>query len=216
MRMSRKFQFALAALSVSMAGFTAMPVANASTVSTCQSVSFTNGGYDGTGANCPADTIFTNTPDPTSNAAPQLQDGKLNGSPLLGSFSGAGTFPSLDGGTFAITENAADTSGTWSFSGTTGDLFPAEVLISGGSNWFFTLTGGATSGTWSTCPSGLGGSLCLENPPGNAVQTLSHIAFFDGAETPVPAALPLFATGLGAMGLLGWRRKRKNTAAVAA
>jgi hypothetical protein len=31
--------------------------------------------------------------------------------------------------------------------------------------------------------------------------------------TPIPAALPLFATGLGALGLLGWRRKRKNAAA---
>jgi hypothetical protein len=31
--------------------------------------------------------------------------------------------------------------------------------------------------------------------------------------TPLPAALPLFATGLGAMGLLGWRRKRKALAA---
>jgi hypothetical protein len=36
------------------------------------------------------------------------------------------------------------------------------------------------------------------------------------AATPLPAALPLFATGLGAMGLLGWRRKRKNNAAVTA
>ena len=27
--------------------------------------------------------------------------------------------------------------------------------------------------------------------------------------TPLPAALPLFATGLGAVGLFGWRRKRK-------
>ena len=27
--------------------------------------------------------------------------------------------------------------------------------------------------------------------------------------TPLPAALPLFATGLGAMGLFCWRRKRK-------
>ena len=27
--------------------------------------------------------------------------------------------------------------------------------------------------------------------------------------TPLPAALPLFASGLGALGLLGWRRKRK-------
>ena len=33
---------------------------------------------------------------------------------------------------------------------------------------------------------------------------------------PLPAALPLFATGLGGLGLLGWRRKRKVSAAVAA
>jgi hypothetical protein len=31
--------------------------------------------------------------------------------------------------------------------------------------------------------------------------------------TPLPAAFPLFASGLGVMGLLGWRRKRKNAAA---
>jgi hypothetical protein len=35
-------------------------------------------------------------------------------------------------------------------------------------------------------------------------------------ETPLPAALPLFVTGLGALGLLGWRRKRKGAAALAA
>jgi hypothetical protein len=39
-------------------------------------------------------------------------------------------------------------------------------------------------------------------------------AFFDNFsitvnQTPLPAALPLFGTGLGALGLLGWRRKRK-------
>jgi PEP-CTERM motif len=33
---------------------------------------------------------------------------------------------------------------------------------------------------------------------------------------PLPATLPLFATGLGALGLLGWRRKRKNAAAMIA
>jgi hypothetical protein len=27
--------------------------------------------------------------------------------------------------------------------------------------------------------------------------------------TPLPAALPLFATGIGAMGFVGWRRKRR-------
>jgi hypothetical protein len=35
------------------------------------------------------------------------------------------------------------------------------------------------------------------------------------AATPLPAALPLFATGLGALGLLGWRRKRKAVALAA-
>jgi hypothetical protein len=34
--------------------------------------------------------------------------------------------------------------------------------------------------------------------------------------TPLPATLPLFASGLGALGFFGWRRKRKNAAALAA
>ena len=33
--------------------------------------------------------------------------------------------------------------------------------------------------------------------------------------TPLPAALPLFASGLGALGLLGWRKKRKAAALAA-
>jgi hypothetical protein len=32
------------------------------------------------------------------------------------------------------------------------------------------------------------------------------------AATPLPAALPLFGTGLGALGLFGWRRRRKARA----
>jgi uncharacterized protein (TIGR03118 family) len=32
--------------------------------------------------------------------------------------------------------------------------------------------------------------------------------------TPLPASLPLFATGLGVLGLLGWRRKRKVRASL--
>jgi hypothetical protein len=48
------------------------------------------------------------------------------------------------------------------------------------------------------------------NPPGSAGSWSSV------STTPLPAALPLFATGLGALGLLGWRRKRKNAAAIAA
>ena len=38
------------------------------------------------------------------------------------------------------------------------------------------------------------------------------VSFVSAATTPLPGALPLFATGLGALGLLSWRRKRKNGA----
>ena len=31
------------------------------------------------------------------------------------------------------------------------------------------------------------------------------------SQVPLPATLPLFATGLGALGLLGWRRKKAAT-----
>ena len=36
------------------------------------------------------------------------------------------------------------------------------------------------------------------------------------SSTPLPGTLPFFASGLGALGLFGWRRKRKNAAALAA
>ena len=45
------------------------------------------------------------------------------------------------------------------------------------------------------------------------VSTVSN--FISPSPVPLPAALPLFATGLGAMGLFGWRKKRKAAAALA-
>jgi hypothetical protein len=47
---------------------------------------------------------------------------------------------------------------------------------------------------------------------GKASLTISLIGEGIEATTPLPAALPLFASGLGALGLLGWRRKKKAAA----
>ena len=58
----------------------------------------------------------------------------------------------------------------------------------------------------------VGGPYCAEGGGENAINFAFRIA---DAETPLPAALPLFATGLGALGLLGWRRKRKAAALAA-
>ena len=51
---------------------------------------------------------------------------------------------------------------------------------------------------------------------GNDVIIAEYIPTGGGGQgqTPIPAALPLFATGLGGLGLVGWRRKRKLTAAL--
>ena len=46
-------------------------------------------------------------------------------------------------------------------------------------------------------------------------QGIDNIVGTAAAATPLPAALPLFATGLGALGLLGWRRKKKSAALAA-
>ena len=46
----------------------------------------------------------------------------------------------------------------------------------------------------------------------NDLQEEVAISIQSPSATPLPAALPLFASGLGALGLLGWRRKRKAQA----
>jgi hypothetical protein len=48
---------------------------------------------------------------------------------------------------------------------------------------------------------------------GNLQEYSSDGTYIIGTATPLPATLPLFATGIGAMGLIGWRRKRKAQAA---
>jgi hypothetical protein len=46
------------------------------------------------------------------------------------------------------------------------------------------------------------------DPVTDTSNALDNITVTDLNAVPLPAALPLFATGLGALGLLGWRRKK--------
>jgi hypothetical protein len=65
--------------------------------------------------------------------------------------------------------------------------------------------GGPFTGTWSDLL-----ETCIDNDceETNIRFSVSGTATAIGT-TPIPAALPLFASGLGALGLFGWRRKRK-------
>jgi hypothetical protein len=69
-----------------------------------------------------------------------------------------------------------------------------------GVTYLSTNDGGASFGFYPGVP----GLLTASDPP---TLTLSTV--------PLPATLPLFATGLGALGLLGWRRKRQHAALAA-
>ena len=65
-------------------------------------------------------------------------------------------------------------------------------------------TTGAATNMFYTVPSG---------PTIFEFRTASVFSFTPVGTVPLPAALPLFATGLGALGLISWRRKRKAQAA---
>ena len=54
------------------------------------------------------------------------------------------------------------------------------------------------------------------DPSNDTSNGLDNITLTATTVTPLPAALPLFAGGLGGLGFFGWRRKRKNAAALPA
>jgi hypothetical protein len=113
---------------------------------------------------------------------------------------------------------AGDTSGTWSVDGFNG--FSAAVLVlKASTNWAaYLLNTTLTSGTWNTV------ALLTPTTQHNTNENqpdISHISLYVGggpvsnpppSVVPLPAALPLYGTGLAIIGFIGWRRSRKATA----
>jgi hypothetical protein len=113
-------------------------------------------------------------------------------------------------GPLTLTMTTGATSGTFSFT-TTGyqDFvlgFQGGTANTNPDYFSFYLPSDVTSGSWAINSTN-GKTLSLGLLYGHTAAV---------GETPAPAALPLFATGLGALGLLGWRRKRKKAATLAA
>lgn len=89
--------------------------------------------------------------------------------------------------------------------------FPNNFDVSGGAIAGVSFQG--QLGTYSlsiVLNSGLNNAILFNN----AVQSGEGgaVTYEAAPAVPLPAALPLFATGLGALGFFGWRRKRKQAA----
>jgi hypothetical protein len=75
---------------------------------------------------------------------------------------------------------------------------------------FITNHGGTTASAFAALVAGLSADEAYLNIPTSDFPAGEIRGFLTA--TPLPAALPLFATGLGGLGLLRWRRKRKAQA----
>ena len=128
------------------------------------------------------------------------------------SSSGVGTSATFDGSDLSASASSITFTPTTSAS---------SMFIEGSADSYFGANGSVSGGSGSSC--------LVSGPPGtnlseaygvcsNGVLTPADtttsliIATADFMATPVPAALPLFAGGLGALGLFGWRERRKNAA----
>ena len=86
------------------------------------------------------------------------------------------------------------------YKGTTG--LPAAILLN---NYHYTVVAGDIP-FGNFCTNGNASCIYL------GASSLDITTQAPGASVPVPAALPLFATGVGGLGIVVWRRKRKATA----
>jgi hypothetical protein len=137
------------------------------------------------------------------------------------------TSATLLGPGFGAADNSFDQMNGSSVSATASNITFNFSGSAGANAYFFfeNLTGPADFVCFGPGGGGLFGGVCASGQNGNVEafeinggdnQSILLTGTQTIAATPLPAALPLFATGLGVAGLLARRRKRKNGAAIAA
>jgi hypothetical protein len=151
----------------------------------------------------------------------------LANDPESGSGVAAENFFGVSDWTFLGKTAITTTTGSWSVAATLWDTYAQIMLLFKGPDASapfepdgtvaYLLNDGATSGTW-TSPYSKGTVGVTTGPNKFNLSAVSHISVY-GAGTvqsvthaPIPPALPLFASGLAAMGFIAWRRKRRPAA----
>jgi hypothetical protein len=160
----------------------------------------------GLASTCSTSDVTTSTACMEESGNNENQLGLFNPGPLFGISNWTEVVSSDDSngadGVLSMT-GANALSGTWSVSSFGGHA-DAILVVKGGDGFVaYLLNTADLSGTWSTNGLTVGSG----NHP-----DLSHLALYEGgplATTPLPAALPLFAGGLGMVGFLARRKKRR-------
>jgi hypothetical protein len=132
---------------------------------------------------------------------------------------------SLTNGTFDFTFGSGSLIGTFTGSGTspkvtisfliTAGLLPGDTGSATGTGEFDSDTNTVTGSYSGNIFGPDGPNACVGLTAGFCVNNAGALVLSPAvpSPTPLPAALPLFATGLGGLGLLGWRKKKKAVAA---
>jgi len=98
-----------------------------------------------------------------------------------------------NGATFSLNGNLLSSTGSAGYGSLVSFLIPAALFQ--GSNVF---------------------EVVVQNDPFDGPNPTGLLVSADVSAVPLPAALPLFASGISALGLLGWRRKKRKPVALAA
>jgi hypothetical protein len=106
----------------------------------------------------------------------------------------------------SVTSPRAPTPGFDNFNVTSGEITSA-LYYQGEPNFLLAICTFCEPEQYYLIPSGIG------PPPADIADQITFTPVTSA--TPLPAAFPLFATGLATLGLLGWRRKRKVQAVAA-
>ncbi len=162
---------------------------------------------------------------PSSNKGGNVRAGDLNAGLGLFGVTGWQSLEKLEttdgrddivGDVFELTSNANNSSGTWTlrdgFSFTAGETY-AFIMKGAENNIAYLVDPAFSGGVWANDD-------IPANKLGKAAPGLSNITLFGTSDlvllppapqqltqTPIPAALPLFATAIGAIGFVGWRRR---------
>ena len=113
---------------------------------------------------------------------------------------------------FSMTNLEDPATGTWGF----GDLLVGSTIKFDSTNYVSLKFADVVGATGSAAGGGSGGLEFAGTGGAFAQSAFGSIDSADGdwdlVVIPLPAALPLYGTGLAVMGLIGWRRKRKAAA----